>query len=107
MITATVLFFMSATAETPRYIFMNQAPGIVWDQHRPETFTRAGFDDVVQTLHAPENQQLRVGISFFFSLLIRDLPALQESVRRLLALAEETGVPVLITFDGQRMRRMP
>ena len=91
----------AAADEPPRYLFFNLAPSSGWNQNRPETFTRAAFDHVTQTLRAPENPRLRVGLSFVFSTLETPTNVLAQSLRRLLASSEEAGVPVLIALDGQ------
>ncbi len=91
-----------AFSDIPRYVFFNQAPGVAWHQDRPESFTRAGFDEIAETLRAPENPELRIGVSFFFSILEGDPNALAESVRALLRASEESGVPVLVILDGQQ-----
>jgi hypothetical protein len=90
-----------AADEPPRYLFFNIAPASAWNQNRPETFTRAVFDQVVRTLHAPENPRLRVGVSFIFNTLETPTNVLARGLRRLLAGSEESGVPVLVTLDGQ------
>jgi len=87
--------------DAPRYLFFNIAPATAWNQHYPETFSRAMFDEVARTLRAPENPQLRVGVSFVFNTLESPTNVLDQSLRRLLAGSEESGVPVLITLDGQ------
>jgi hypothetical protein len=72
-----------------------------WNQDHPETFTRAVFDEVTSTLRAPENPRLRIGLSYSFSTLETPSNILTESLRRLLAASEQSGVPVLVTLDGQ------
>lgn len=101
---ALLLLAVDARSETarPRYVFFNQAPGIVWNQAKPESFTREGFDDVVRTLNAPENPSLRIGVSFMFSILEDDVSVLSGSLRALLRVSEESRVPVLVIFDGQQ-----
>ncbi len=88
-------------AEGPRYLFFNIAPATAWNQNHPESFTRAVFDEVAHKLHAPENPQLRVGVSFVFNTLETPTNILARSLRRLLAGSEQSGVPVLVTLDGQ------
>ena len=90
-----------AAEEPPRYLFFNVAPATAWNENYPETFTRALFDEVVGTLRAPENPRLRVGVSFVFNTLETSTNLLAQSLRRLLAASEESGVPVLVTLDGQ------
>lgn len=85
----------------PRYIFFNITPRSGWNQDRPESFTRALFDEVTRTIGAPDNPRLRVGLSFVFSTLESPTNVLAASLGRLLAASEEANVPVLVTFDGQ------
>ena len=85
----------------PRYIFFNIAPATAWNQDAPASFTRTLFDEVSRTLNAPTNPRLRVGVSFIFSTLESPTNVLAQSLSRLLACSEETGVPVLVTLDGQ------
>ena len=87
--------------QAPRYLFFNIAPASAWNQDYPETFSRALFDDVANTLRAPENPHLRIGLSFVFNTLETPTNILAQSLRRLLAGSEDSGVPVLITLDGQ------
>ncbi len=92
---------LASAEEGPRYLFFNIAPASAWNQNRPETFTRAMFDQVASALQAPENPRLRVGVSFVFNTLETPTNVLAQSLRRLLAASEESGVPVLVTLDGQ------
>jgi hypothetical protein len=85
----------------PRYLFFNIAPDSAWNQRRPETFTRELFDEVTRTLQAPENPNLRVGLSFVFNTMETPTNLLAQSLQRLLASSEAAGVPVLVTLDGQ------
>ncbi len=92
---------MQTASAAPRYVFLNKAPGIEWHQNRRESFTRAGFDEIRNTIDAPGDPALRVGVSFVFDILRNDPEHIAESLRRFLALSQETGVPVLVNFDGQ------
>jgi hypothetical protein len=74
--------------ESPRYLFFNIAPASVWNQNRPETFSRAMFDRVARTLQAPANPRLRVGVSFVFNTLETPTNVLARSLRGLLKQAE-------------------
>lgn len=85
----------------PQYIVFNIAPGHTWDQRRPESFTRAAFDEVSGAFKASDNPNLKIGLSFLFSTLERPTNILAESVLRFLNLGKETGVPVLVALDGQ------
>lgn len=86
----------------PRYIFVNKAPGIDWNQAKPETFTRRSLDEIKNAMNVPENPALRVGAAFFFSILETDPDTLVKSVRALLRASEDSGVPVMVTLDGQQ-----
>jgi hypothetical protein len=102
LIGATLLAPAMLGAEpAPRYIFFNIAPDSVWNQNAPGSFDRKMFDEVTTTLHAPENPRLRIGLSFVFNTLQTPTNVLTQSLHRFLGLSEETGVPVLITLDGQ------
>jgi len=92
---------LSRAAEPPQYLFFNIAPASPWNQAKPETFTRAMFDEVIRVLHVTNNPRLKVGLSYLFSTLETPTNVLAQSVRRLLAASEESGVPVLVTLDGQ------
>jgi hypothetical protein len=86
--------------DAPRYLFFSIAPESGWNQNHPDSFSRALFDEVANTLLAPENPRLRVGVSYVFSTLETPTNILAQSLRRLLAGSEESGVPVLVTLDG-------
>jgi len=104
-LTAALILAASAAALSaeapPRYLFFNIAPASAWNQNQPETFSRAIFDDVSNRLRVPQNPRLRIGVSFVFSTLETPTNILAQSLRRLLAGSEESGVPVLVTLDGQ------
>jgi hypothetical protein len=89
------------TREAPRYLFFNIAPASAWDQNQLETVSRTMFDEVSNTLRAPENPRLRIGVSFVFNTLETPTNILARSLRRLLSSSEEAGMPVLVTLDGQ------
>ena len=90
-----------AAGELPQYIFFNRAHGRVWRQQHPDSFTAAGFEEVVDGVGTRGNDRLRIGASFFFSMLEVPLDVLSRSLTRLLETAEQTGIPILITLDGQ------
>ena len=87
--------------EVPRYLFFNIAPESAWNQNHPDSFSPALFDEVRSKLRVPENPHLRIGVSYIFSTLETPTNILAQSLRRLLAASEESGVPLLITLDGQ------
>ena len=84
-----------------RYIFINKAPGVEWRPGRPETFRRTGFQEIIDTIGAPDNPQLRIGVTFTFWTLQTPTDVLSQSLRNLLKASEETGIPVMVGFDGQ------
>jgi hypothetical protein len=90
-----------AAEPPPRYLFFNVAPDGAWKQDRPETFTREVFDQVTNSLRAPENPRLRIGLSFIFSTLETPTKVLAQSLGSLLQRSEECRVPVLVALDGQ------
>lgn len=103
MMTFFLVSFLIAAGndqDMPRYVFINKAPGIEWHAGQPETFTRAGFVEIRNTIAAPDNPVLRVGVSFVFDFFRYDLNTVTQSLERYLALSEETGVPVLVNLDG-------
>ena len=102
LVAVLVLMAPVTHADSPRYIFVNQAPGIEWNQARPETFTSVGFETISRRIAAPDNPQLRIGVSFMFSILETDAAVLCESLRALLKASGESGVPVLVILDGQQ-----
>ena len=90
-----------AVAEGPRYVFFNLAPGANWSQDRPESITPALFREVVDRIDAPENPELRVGVSLVFSVLNSPPERLLAGVDAALTASRSSGVPILIAFDGQ------
>jgi hypothetical protein len=84
----------------PKHIVFNIAPGSGWKQDDPASFDRGFFDEITNALGSGQEGDLRVGLSCIFSMLETPTEVLQESVRAVLRLSEETGVPVLITLDG-------
>lgn len=104
MVTGTIGAVLAAMVflgqpDEPRYFFVNNAPGVVWDQQRPESISRAFFDDVRNAVHAPDNEDLRLGVSFIWSTLQSPPDIIVAGLGRFLALSEETGMPVLVNFD--------
>ena len=98
---ATVLLLMATGApDPPRYVFINKAPGIAWNAGNPESLTRAGMDEITGTLQVKERADLKLGVSFVFDFFRYDLDVTAQSLQRFLALSEETGIPVLVNFDG-------
>ncbi|HIJ66266.1 MAG TPA: hypothetical protein HPP77_09990 [Candidatus Hydrogenedentes bacterium] len=90
----------AAEKERPQYVFFNVAPGNEWNQDKPETFSRELIDDIVSKV-GRGNETIRFGASFVFSTMKTPTGVLSESVRNLLRSSQDSGVPVLIGFDGQ------
>lgn len=86
--------------QLPRYIFINTAPNVKWKVARPSSFKRQAIDEIVAKVAAPENEQMRLGISFIFDYLSADLDSVSQSLDRFMALSQQTGVPILINLDG-------
>ncbi len=95
----------TADGRLPQYIFFNRAPHQAgeasWDHLIPARFTPQSCRDVVDGIGTPGNDRLRIGVSFVFSILEGDLPTIAQSLSNLLAAAQASDVPVLITLDGQ------
>jgi hypothetical protein len=94
-------FRVAAADVEPRYVFINRAPGLVWDAGNPVSFQAEHFEEIVDAIDAPENPALRVGVSFCFDFFRYDIVRVRESLARFLALSRETGIPVFIGLDGQ------
>ncbi|MHB0954914.1 MAG: hypothetical protein ACYC0X_00905 [Pirellulaceae bacterium] len=97
-----LLWLAAGTTEPePRYVFINKAPGAEgWSAGVPESFARAGFDEITRAIDPPDNPALRLGISFVFDFFRYDPQTLGRSLDRFLELSEETGVPILVNLDG-------
>lgn len=89
----------------PQYIFFNKPPTthgeFPWHQARPEWFTPESIEDIVKTIGTRGNSRLRIGVSFPFSILERDLETTARSIDNMLASAQKVDVPVLVAIDGQ------
>ena len=90
-----------AAERTVQYILVNRMPGNPWDQNRPESITKDGFLEVKQALPQAPGSTVKVGIGFIFSYLNSTSDeVLLASLKRFLALAEETDTPVFVQLDG-------
>lgn len=99
--TLLLLLLALHSADTdPRYVFVNHAPGVEWNAGNPDSFTRKGMDEIVGTINAPQNEAMRLGVSFVFDFFRYDLERVAESLERFLRLSEETGIPILVNLDG-------
>ncbi len=86
--------------EQPKYIFINSAPNRIWSVTKPSTFSRKHIDEIIQKINAPENKNLRVGISYIFDFLQTDLDSVEKSLDNFMSLSVQTNVPILINLDG-------
>jgi hypothetical protein len=85
----------------PQYIFLNSAPGVRWNQNRPDTVTEKLFREPFDAIGTPGKPALRLGLSFILSGLDGPLPTLEATLDRLLAVAEKTDTPLLMVLDPQ------
>lgn len=85
-----------------QFILVNHAPGQPWNAQKPDSFQRAQFEEIRRALPNPGESRVRVGVSFIFDYLATTNDAvLTHSLRRFLALAEETDTPVCVTLSGE------
>jgi hypothetical protein len=84
-----------------QYLFVNFAPGVRWNQNRPETITDALFREVPMALNATEQTAgtRRLGLSFILSYLGGPPDLIAETLRRLLA------APCASTYRAHRAGR--
>lgn len=94
-----VLSATAFSAEPPKYIFFNIAPG--HDRFYTEQSIRTAFDEIPKTLHVANNPRLRIGVSFVFSTLETPTDQIAQRIRTALDCSEKTTTPVLIALDGQ------
>lgn len=92
----------AAKASPPQFILINNAPGQPWNTLHPDSFQRAQFEEIQRTLPTPAGSRVRVGVSFIFDYLATTNDAiLIHSLRRFLALAQETDTPVCVTLSSE------
>ena len=93
-----ILFLKTEAQERPRYIFVNT--WTKWSAGKPSGFNRKVIDEITAKINAPENKNLRLGISYVFDYLRYDLDSVEKSLNNFLRLSRETNVPILINLDG-------
>jgi hypothetical protein len=99
---AVHLAAQAAMVPPAQFILVNNAPGHPWNALKPETFLRAQFEEIQRALPTPPGSRVRVGVSFIFDYLATTNDAvLTHSLRRFLALAQETDTPVCVTLSGE------
>ncbi|MCL4219510.1 MAG: hypothetical protein KJ052_21225, partial [Candidatus Hydrogenedentes bacterium] len=96
---------LAAHGQTERYIFINRAPGDAWRQNQPNSFTPESVREIPEALALSPAGELRVGVSFIFSILENPFDAQIRSLEALLAACESADVPVLINVDPQNWWR--
>lgn len=92
--------------ELPQYIFFHRHPDARdpahgWNQRRPEMFTPASVEEIVNKVGTRGNERLRPGVMFTFFLLEGDTQVTARSLDALLRAAKAANVPVLVALDGQ------
>lgn len=92
---------VAAATGDSRYVFLNVAYGSGEVRRESEADYEATLTKISRTIAAPERGEIRVGVSWIFSVLNSPLEAQAEGLRSLLRASEATGVPVLIVLDGQ------
>ena len=90
-----------AASSQPQYIFLNRAPGLDYDQNKPESITDEVFTAPLNKVGARGTAQRRLGLSFEISYLNGPPAKIERSLRRLLALSRKYDTPVRIALDGQ------
>lgn len=90
-----------ASEPDPRYVFLNVAYGSGEQRGESEADYRDWLLKISQAIAAPDRDNMRVGVSFIFSVLNSPLEKSEAGLRSLLRASEATGVPVLIVLDGQ------
>lgn len=90
-----------AAGELPQYVFFNRIPGSEWNQNRPDSVTPASMEAAIHTLGTGGTHHLRIGLSFIFSIMETPPERLRTALESLLSASERSGVPILVTIDGQ------
>ncbi|MBL7646752.1 MAG: hypothetical protein JNK74_11235 [Candidatus Hydrogenedentes bacterium] len=90
-----------AASGDPRYIFLNVAYGSGEQRGESEADFRATLTEISRTIGASEREDMRVGVSWIFSVLNSPMEQQTRALHDLLRASEATGVPVLIVLDGQ------
>lgn len=85
----------------PQYVFMNLNPVHGWDQSNSDSMTPEWPREIAATLDLPPNPDLKLGISYIFSLMETPADQLAVTLHKLLSVCEEAEMPLLITLDGQ------
>ena len=86
---------------TMQYIFVNSAPGPRWKQNDPNSVNDTLFREPLDAIGEKGTTERRLGLAFILSYLDGQTDVLEQSLRRLLALAEKHDTPVLIALDGE------
>lgn len=84
-----------------QYIFLNNAPGVRWNQARPESVGEPLFREPLAAVGQNGTMQRRLGLSFILSGLDAPLPILEATLDRLTALSVATDTPLLIVLDAE------
>lgn len=87
--------------QSTQYILLNRAPGVCWNQNRPDSFNIAGFKEIINTLGTDNTGPIRIGVSFIFSYLASPPQSVETSLKQFLDLAAQTNIPIVIQLDGE------
>jgi len=101
----TFAFPALAALEQPdqRYLIFMREQNVGLKEGEPETITEESFREVARHFPAfhPDSEIL-IGMGGIFSYFRYDIAVVEESLRRFLAAAERTEVPVWIKLDGEQ-----
>jgi len=85
-----------------QYLLVNLIPYHGFAQHKPESFNAEYIETIKEAIPEVEGSNIRVGVGFIFSYFRPGGDAaLTASLKRFLALAEQTDTPVFIQLDGE------
>ncbi|MBN1818708.1 MAG: hypothetical protein JW828_15205 [Sedimentisphaerales bacterium] len=84
-----------------QYILLNRAPGVRWNQNRPDSIDADGFEEIKNAFDAENSGPIRIGVSFIFSYLASPPQTVEASLKQCLALAAQTETPIVIQLDGE------
>ncbi len=85
----------------PKYVFWGVDPVGGPRQDHPEDFSPAFFEATRARFEVPDNPDLKLGLTFIFSIMEGSPEKLAESLRQVCASSEETGIPILLTLESQ------
>lgn len=85
-----------------QYLLVNLAPWQGFAQNKPDSFKKTYIETIKKAIPERQGSSIRVGVGFIFSYFRPSGDkALIASLKRFLALAEQTDTPVFIQLDGE------